>query len=276
MCVFCFSDCSCNLCYLYRLMLERPSYAKGSCWYGLGLEVSWYRKAWEHGGHLDGSTGCLTRHRSGTTWAILCNYWPTDTDYTSLISHGLTKIKGWMRIRTVHVDYVDAATLDKKYCVKLKIPECEFPKYHQIFASQGYRVSWFDAYQVKEKVFINVIWVADGQKGFCLKGLSAEQLEENITDKKREGYEPVHIDSYFSCAQLGEMGHSEASNASCLRFAVVFVEGLGPSLMHYNLPFSDFTTRMSVSLSSEQQTLCGSIVCEVYFRWILAKATAAS
>ena len=224
-------------------MLERPSYAKGSCWYGLGLEVSWYRKAWEHGGHLDGATGCLTRHKNGITWAILSNYWPTDTDYTSLVSYGLTKVKGWMRIKTVRVDHADAATLDRKYCVKIKLRKDEFPKFRQIFATRCYRMLWFDAYQVRDEVFINVIWVKDGLKGLCHLDVTAEQLQNTIIGAKLQGYSPIHIDTYVSRAELKTLNLSEAEGFSHLRFAILFVEGLESTVVHHDIPFNDLAAR---------------------------------
>ena len=160
-------------------------------WYGLELEVSCFWKAWECVRYPDGALCSLTQHKSDITF-----YAPTDP---------------WTLITQVSYDYVDVMTRDKKYCLSLTIREHEFPKYYYFLASQSYRMCWFNAYQVKGKVLINVMWVAGG-----LKILSDEQLDENTADRRLDGYEPVHINWYFSCTQLGDICHYETSETSCL------------------------------------------------------------
>ena len=182
---------------LFKHMLLKPPYAKGSAWYGFGLEVSWYRKAWEHSGTLDGATSCLVRDRHGYTWAFLCNFWPPDSDYTSLISYALTRVSHLSKVKQVFIEPADISTLDKKYCVNIKVPMEDFESLSQAYRDIGYAACWVNGYEFKKNVLFNVIWT----KNSYLVYHSVNDIElRELLDKHSSTHRVCHIDTY--CNEL--------------------------------------------------------------------------
>ena len=183
----------------FKLMFERPKFSKGSSWYGLGLDISWNRKAWEHGGHIDGATGVLTRDRHCFTWALLCNYWPADTDYTSLVAHAIMQDPMRSPETLFKVPYADIATPDENYLIKLKLPANDLQQVINHFDKQDYVVCWVNGYQVEDNTFFNLVFkrpTYEDEVKF-LHGLSGHNVHQAIEDAASKMYTPVHIDTYI-------------------------------------------------------------------------------
>ena len=216
----------------FKQMIARPSYSKGSAWYGFGLDVTWYGKSWEHGGTLDGATSTLVRDRNGFAWAFLANYWPPDSDYTSLISYGLSKVKDWCKVKKVDIEYGDAATLNRKYVINIKLPHAAYEHRHNIFTSLGYRPYWINGYQVKGHTYLNVIWVKDKQDYVSHHALTESELTSWVNRYPVVGYRPCHIDSYM-CGK------------ECL-YAVIFLkQSSSPWKLYHCLSMEQLTAKTS-------------------------------
>ena len=159
--------------------------------------------------------------KDGLTWAIQCNYWPADSDYTSLVSYAITKINSWTSLHTLDIDRADFTTLNGKYSVNVQLCEAEFTFYCDLRAALGYRVAWLDGYQVKRATFFNVIWVKDGIKGRCCHDVTTEMFTEVVKDAMDKCWVPIHVDSYISSTTTVVNSEGE------LRFAIIFVERTG-------------------------------------------------
>ncbi len=181
-----------------KSMLARPSYSKGPCWYGLGLDVSWYGKAWEHGGHIDGATSGLTRANNQFCWAVLCNYWPTDSDYTSLMSFAISRVAAWSRVKIVDIPHVDASTSDKGFVIKLQVSSKKLCPLVEVLRSQGYRIVWIDGYQVSGQTFFNLIFKQNSISEPLVPkyDLTLTELTSCLDKAKQDGLKPTHIDVY--------------------------------------------------------------------------------
>lgn len=216
----------------FKQMLARPSYAKGSAWYGLGLDVTWYGKSWEHGGTLDGATSCLVQDRNGYSWSFVANYWPPDSDYTSLISYALSKVKDWCSVKKIDIEYGDAMTLNRKYVINVKLPHGVYENYHNIFTSLGYRPYWINGYQVKTDTFLNVIWIKDKQDYVSHHALSESELTSWLNRYPVVGYRPCHIDSYLLGTEV--------------MYAVIFLKQCEPPWrLHHSLPVEQLQAKTS-------------------------------
>ena len=181
----------------FKHMLEKPSYTKGSAWYGFGLDVSWSKKAWEHSGTLDGATSTLVRDRHGFTWAFLANYWPVDSDYTSLVAYAITKVPSWCPVKVVNVLPAHASTLDRSRLISVKLPYEEYPNHQSELLSQGYYPIWINGYQVKGQNFFNVIWSNQVSRYKAYHSLTETQFREVLHNAKETDYKLTHIDTYL-------------------------------------------------------------------------------
>lgn len=188
----------------FKTMLEKPSYAKGNgAWYGFGLDVAWNKKAWEHGGHIDGATGVLTHDRHGYTWAFLANYWPLESDYTSLLTYGIAGVRKWSTAQIVDAISQDVATVDSKFIVKVKVPHCELSSIISRLSSQGYSPTWINAYYVVDKTFCNIIAKHEDSKSRqSFLDLDREGMISLISSREKQGYVPTFVDSYLRDDQI--------------------------------------------------------------------------
>ena len=184
-----------------KLMFKKPDFhRKGLSWYGFGLDITnWGRGklSWNHAGHMEGSTSCLARTREGHIFAVLCNYWPPDSDYISLVEYALNKsglCNSGVEVFTNPV--VDAATLDEKYLIKLQISLNELKILEVNLRSQGYYILWLNSYKCKSVLYFNVIWTneQDYQTDLHMSLAEADACRENLL---KQGLTPVHLESYL-------------------------------------------------------------------------------
>ncbi len=216
----------------FKQMIERPSYAKGSSWYGFGLDVSWYRKAWEHSGTLDGATSSLVRDKNGYTFAFLSNFWPPDSDYTSLCSYAISRVKAWNKVKKVDVPYADGVTLDKKYMLKVALPVEEYGHVDSIFTCQGYQPTWISGYLANGHTYLNVIWSNEKRNCVVEPRLSESEFCETLQECRENGYRLCHIDTYLYEGQV--------------MYAVIFIKELVslPWLVYHNLTLDELQQKI--------------------------------
>lgn len=178
----------------FKLMIDRPSYMKGSsAWYGFGLDVSWNRKAWEHSGTLDGATSSLVRDRHGYVYAMLCNYWPADSDYTSVVAYAIAQVSVWSNIKKFLVPHTCAATNNKAKAISIHIPHQDFLLNSAAMEKQGYTPCWITGYQVKGQTYLCVIWT-NQCKYTCQHSMSENEFLQMI---QRMDINLIHVDSYL-------------------------------------------------------------------------------
>ena len=187
-----------------RKLKNKPGYSKehDDSWYGFGMNISWKGKAWEHSGHIDGSTCVVSRNKESFTWAVCCNTWPEDSDYTSLIAYGLCLVKGWAKASPYLIPGMDASTYGGMwtFCVQITWPLLIAKT--KFLATEGFRLHWVNVYDYQGEQFLDVIWVSDGMESRCQFDIAMDNVQEVIQKQKEQGFTPSHVETYVKDGKL--------------------------------------------------------------------------
>ena len=178
-----------------ELMLQRPSFNKGADWYGLGLDVEGDRKSWFHSGALDGTSGILTHHASGLTWAFLCNYSVEDTDFNNMITYAINKVMPFDGYFANLVEGAVVAGKDESLLVLCAVSASSVKENINKLALRGYRPTWISGYQVTKQTFFNVIWIKDDTQWHCEVLVDKWVLSQKEDELRQLSYDLVFIDS---------------------------------------------------------------------------------
>jgi hypothetical protein len=118
------------------------------------------------------------------------------------------------------------------------IPASAYQTEFDRIVGSGYRLVWFDGYDVNGKTFFNVIFrPADRTQWVARHGLNGSQYQQEFDKWTQQGFRLMHIESYLS------------GDAVC--YAPIFVKSSGPAWTAYHGRTADQHQQQFDSLTAQ-------------------------
>ena len=179
-------------------------YAKGTDWYGLGLDVEDSGSSFGHTGAMEGTSTTVHHDKNGLTWAFLLNSWAKDMDLDGLIKYALSSVQGlplWNKIdfKCSYEEYFIKSD-DELECVMILLPRKRLIKEVIDMKERGYRISWINALSLDNDAVFNVIWrkdVINDNEWSIIIDVDLDDFN-NCLKNMKENWEVVFLESYYS------------------------------------------------------------------------------
>ena len=190
---------------MFKLMLEKPSFEgiDAEEWYGCGLDIRDCGTTWGHSGQMEGTSGVLTRHRSGYTWALFFNSWAKDVDLDGLLSYAVSLTSG-VPEEPIFSCVLSESIITADHCqlIKIMLPASDFWPFYNEAKQQGLEIKWLHACSFRESVYFNTIFLKNqcNSPTTVYTGLTKESCQTYI--ESLVGLVPFHIESYVEDSEL--------------------------------------------------------------------------
>jgi hypothetical protein len=105
--------------------------------------------------------------------------------------------------------------------VRQAVPAAQYQTEFDRFINAGYRPVWVDGFRADGRNWFNVIFRPDdGTPLIARQGLTSEQYQAEFDSRSREGFRPLHLDSY--------------PTPDGTRYVLIFVKAPGPPWLAYH------------------------------------------
>ncbi|XP_052811341.1 uncharacterized protein LOC128238990 [Mya arenaria] len=176
--------------HLVKVMMEKPIFEKGNCWYGCGLDIEDDGESFGHTGAMEGTSATARCDQSGLSWALLLNAWAKDMDLDGLVKFALSTVPSmpfWLGSDIQnHSGVYFVSSEDGREFVTVLIPRLDLLSHVLEMKEKGYVIKHINALSLTDDVKFIIIWLKKQPSSWhFLMDVKVSDFNEQLTQLRQ-------------------------------------------------------------------------------------------